>query len=78
MHKRLESVPEEKEAEPVPLPTPPSQVQQEEQAGSPTEDKKCLPPLKTHNKLTAEATLKKTKPQVAILSLAWDQAPYWG
>ena len=64
MNKRLESVPEEKEADPEPLPTPPSQVQQEDQASFPTEDQASLPPLKSQSKPSVEAILKQMKPQV--------------
>lgn len=66
-HNRLESVPEEKEGEPEPLPTPPSLVLQEDQAGSPIEDKKSLPPLKTQPKPSVEVILRKIKPQVNVI-----------
>lgn len=67
MHNQLESVPEEKEGVPETLPTPPSLVQEDEKAGSPTEDKTSLPPLKTQNKPSVEVILKKIKQQVTIL-----------
>ncbi|KAJ7337902.1 hypothetical protein OS493_008061 [Desmophyllum pertusum] len=64
MHNQLESVPEEKEGVPETVPTPPSLVQEDEKAGSPTEDKTSLPPLKTQNKPSVEVILKKIKQQV--------------
>lgn len=64
IHNRLLSVPEEKEDEPEPLPTPPSLVPEEDQAESPTEDKTSLPPLKTQTKTSVEVILRKIKPQV--------------
>ncbi|KAM7438381.1 hypothetical protein ABFA07_012094 [Porites harrisoni] len=64
MHKRLASVPEEKEDDPEPLPTPPSQMQLEDQPGSPLDENASLPTLKTRNKPTVEATLRRIKPQV--------------
>ena len=67
MHRKLEPVPEEKEMESEPVPTSPSQVQQEDLAGSPTEDKNSLLPPKAHNKPTVDSVLKKIKPQVPIL-----------
>lgn len=67
IHKKLEPVPEERETEREPLPTSPSQVQQEDLAGSPTEDKNSFPPLKAHNKPSVDSVLKKIKLQVPIL-----------
>ena len=66
MHKKLESVAEEKVTEPEPLPTPPSPTHQQDLTGSPTVEKASLPPLKAHSKPTVEAVLKKIKPQVSI------------
>ena len=62
MRKRLASVPEEKEDGAEPLPTPPSQL--EDQPGSPMDENASLPSLKTRNKPTVEATLRRIKPQV--------------
>lgn len=64
IHNRLQPVAEEKEAEPEPLPTAPSHVPDEDQAGSPTEDKTSLPPLKTQTKTSVEVILRKIKSQV--------------
>ena len=64
IHNRLQSVAEEKEGELEPLPTPPSLVPEEDQVGSPTEDKTSLPPLKTQTKTSVEVILRKIKPQV--------------
>ena len=64
IHNRLQSVAEEKEGELEPLPTPPSLVPEEDQAGSPTEDKTSLPSLKTQTKTSVEVILRKIKPQV--------------
>lgn len=62
MHKRLASVPEEKEDDAEPLPTPLSQL--EDQPGSPMDENASLPSLKTRNKPTVEATVRRIKPQV--------------
>lgn len=64
MHKRLGTVPEEKEDEPEHLLTPPSQIAQDDQAGFLTDEKASLPPLKTHSKPTVETVLKRIKSQV--------------
>jgi len=64
IHNRLQSVAEEKEGGLEPLPTPPSLVAEEDQAGSPTEDKTSLPPLKTQTKPSVEVILRKIKSQV--------------
>ena len=64
MHNRLQSVAEEKEVETEPLPTPPSLVPEEDQAGSPSEDKTSLPPLKTQTKTSVEVILRKMKSKV--------------
>ena len=64
IHNRLHSVAEEKDSELEPLPTPPSLVPEEDQAGSPTEDKTSLTSLKTQTKTSVEVILRKIKPQV--------------
>lgn len=64
IHNRLQSVAEEKEGELEPPPTTPSLVPEEDQAGSPTEDKTPLPPLKTQTKTSVEVILRKIKFQV--------------
>ena len=71
MHKRLASVPEEKEDDPEPVPTPPSQMQLEDQPGPPVDENASLPPLKTRNKPTVEATLRRIKPQVTAFYPLW-------
>ena len=62
IHKRLESLPEEKEN--GAHTAPPSQMQLEDQSGFPTDENASLPSLKTHNRPTVEATLKRIKQQV--------------
>ena len=64
IHNRLQSIAEEKEGELEALPTPASLVPEEDLAGSPTDDKTLLPPLKTQTKTSVEVILRKIKPQV--------------
>ncbi|XP_068744261.1 EF-hand calcium-binding domain-containing protein 6-like isoform X1 [Montipora capricornis] len=64
MHRKLEPVPEEREADVEGLPTSPSQIQQEELTGPPTGDKTRPPSVTKPSKPAAEVILKRIKPQV--------------
>lgn len=77
IHNRLQSVAEEKEGELEALPTTPSLVPEEDQAGSPTEDKTPLPPLKTQTKTSVEVIVRKIKPQVYHLLWSIYKHSFW-
>ena len=67
MHRKLEPVPEEREADVEGLPTSPSQIQQEELTGPPTGDKTRPPSVTKPTKPAAEVILKRIKPQVPFI-----------